>query len=239
MFKGLLTMAAVGLIAIASAGAVTLDEIIAHNIEARGGRDMISKITTMKITGSMETMGGEMSFTQYLKENTKLRMEMMVQGMEMIQAYDGINGWSKNPMSGGEAQRSSEAELKQARGQANMWGAFMNPEDMGLKLEYAGAEDIDGMTAYVVNVTEPDGETNKLYIDAITWLEVKMTRKIAMMGQETEMDIFMSNYKDIGGVQFPMQMDFEMDGQEVMSMKRESVEVNVPVSDDLFAFPGK
>ena len=238
MIKGILAMLVVGLTAVASGQAVTLEEIMAHNIEARGGKDLITKVSSMKIVGSMETMGGEMKFTQYLKDNSKLRMEMSVQGMEIIQAFDGIVGWSVNPMSGGEAQRSSEAETKQTRGQANMWGTFVNPEDQGLTLSYVGAEDIDGMTAYVVDITDADGTKSKVYVDAITWLEVKMTRTIAMMGQETEMDIFLSNYKNIGGFQIPMEMTFEMDGQEVMSMKRETVEVNVAIDDQIFAFPG-
>ena len=239
MFKGMLALAAMVLFSATATQAITLDEIIANNLEARGGRDMITKIKTMKVTGTMETMGGNLTFTQCLKDNTKMRMEMSVQGMDIVQAFDGITGWSTNPMTGAGAQRSSKEESNQARGQANIWGEFINPEDQGLTLEYVGAEDIDGMTAYKVQVTDPDGDVHHTFIDAITWLEVKMTRTISMMGQEAEMDIFLSNYKDIGGVQYPMQMDMEMEGQTVMSMKRESVEVNVEVADDLFAFPGE
>ena len=239
MIKGLLSLAAMVLFAATSVQAITLEEIIANNLEARGGRDMITKIKTMKVTGSMETMGGELTFTQYLKDNTKLRMEMSVQGMDIVQAYDGITGWSSNPMTGAGPQRSSEAEMNQARGQANIWGEFINPEDQGLTLEYVGAEDIDGMTAYKIKVTDAQGESHHTYVDAITWLEVKLTRTISMMGQEAEVDIFLSNYKDIGGVQYPMQMDMEMDGQQVMSMKRQDVQVNVEMADDLFAFPSE
>lgn len=239
MLKGFLMLAAVVLFAATSLHAITLDEIIAKNLEARGGKEMITKIKTMKVTGTMSTMGGDLAFTQYLKDNSKLRMEMSIQGMEIVQAFDGITGWSINPMTGGGAQRSGEAEVNQARGQANIWGEFVNPEDQGVALEYVGAEDIDGMTAYKIKVTDPEGDSHFTYIDAITWLEVKMVRTVSMMGQEADMDIFFSNYKDIGGVQYPMQMDMEMDGQQVMSMKRESVEVNIEVADDLFAFPGE
>lgn len=238
MFRLLCTLALAAVFTATAAQAITLEEIMTNNLQARGGKDMIMKIKTMKITGTMETMGGEMTFTQYMKDNVKMRMDMSVQGMEIVQAFDGVAGWSKNPMAGGAAQRSSEAESKQARAQANMWGIFVNPEDQGYKLAYVGTEDLDGMTVYKVAVTDPEGETSNVYIDAITWLEVKMTRKFTMMGQEAEMDIFLSNYKDIGGVQFPMQMDMEMDGQEVMSMKRENVDVNTGITDDVFAFPG-
>jgi hypothetical protein len=87
-------------------------------------------------------------------------------------------------------------------------------------------------------VTNVNKESHLVYIDAITWLEVKRTITMAMMGQEAEMEMYLSNYKDIGGVQYPMQMDMEMDGQSVMSMKRESVEVNIDIPDSLFAYPG-
>lgn len=228
----------VALLATATSSAITLDEILANHIAARGGRETITKIRSMKVVGTMETMGGELTFTQYFKNNTKMRMDMSVQGMEIVQAYDGVQAWGTNPMSGGSPQLGGEAEANQAASQANIWGELIDPADQGLTLTYVGAEDIDGMTAHVIKVTNVNNESHMVYIDAITWLEVKRTMTMSMMGQEAEMDMYLSNYKDIGGVQYPMQMDMEMDGQSVMSMKRESVEVNIDIPDALFAYPG-
>lgn len=228
----------VALVVAVPSRAITLEEILANHIAARGGRETITKIRSMKVVGTMETMGGELSFTQYFKNNTKMRMDMSVQGMEIVQAYDGVQAWGTNPMSGGSPQLGGEAETNQAASQANIWGELIDPTDQGLTLEYAGAEDIDGMTAHVIKVTNVNKESHLVYIDAITWLEVKRTITMAMMGQEAEMEMYLSNYKDIGGVQYPMQMDMEMDGQSVMSMKRESVEVNIDIPDSLFAYPG-
>jgi hypothetical protein len=228
----------VALVVAVPSRAITLEEILANHIAARGGRETITKIRSMKVVGTMETMGGELSFTQYFKNNTKMRMDMSVQGMEIVQAYDGVQAWGTNPMSGGSPQLGGEAEANQAASQANIWGELIDPTDQGLTLEYAGAEDIDGMTAHVIKVTNVNKESHLVYIDAITWLEVKRTITMAMMGQEAEMEMYLSNYKDIGGVQYPMQMDMEMDGQSVMSMKRESVEVNIDIPDSLFAYPG-
>ena len=228
----------VALVVAVPSRAITLEEILANHIAARGGRETITKIRSMKVVGTMETMGGELSFTQYFKNNTKMRMDMSVQGMEIVQAYDGVQAWGTNPMSGGSPQLGGEAEANQAASQANIWGELIDPTDQGLTLEYAGAEDIDGMTSHVIKVTNVNKESHLVYIDAITWLEVKRTITMAMMGQEAEMEMYLSNYKDIGGVQYPMQMDMEMDGQSVMSMKRESVEVNIDIPDSLFAYPG-
>ncbi|MFZ9869960.1 MAG: hypothetical protein ACO3I4_05065 [Candidatus Kapaibacteriota bacterium] len=228
----------VALVVAVPSRAITLEEILANHIAARGGRETITKIRSMKVVGTMETMGGELSFTQYFKNNTKMRMDMSVQGMEIVQAYDGVQAWGTNPMSGGSPQLGGEAEANQAASQANIWGELIDPTDQGLTLEYVGAEDIDGMTAHLIKVTNVNKESHLVYIDAITWLEVKRTITMAMMGQEAEMEMYLSNYKDIGGVQYPMQMDMEMDGQSVMSMKRESVEVNIDIPDSLFAYPG-
>jgi len=228
----------VALVVAVPSRAITLEEILANHIAARGGRETITKIRSMKVVGTMETMGGELSFTQYYKNNTKMRMDMSVQGMEIVQAYDGVQAWGTNPMSGGSPQLGGEAEANQAASQANIWGELIDPTDQGLTLEYVGAEDIDGMTAHLIKVTNVNKESHLVYIDAITWLEVKRTITMAMMGQEAEMEMYLSNYKDIGGVQYPMQMDMEMDGQSVMSMKRESVEVNIDIPDSLFAYPG-
>lgn len=237
--KHCLMILALIVVSAGSASAITLDEIIAKNIEARGGMKTLKAISSMKVVGTMETMGGELKFTQYFKNNVKMRMEMSVQGMDIVQAYDGVQAWGTNPMSGGAPQPGGEAEAKQAASQANILGELIESADQGLTLEYVGAEDLDGMTVHVIKVTDINKESHKVYIDAITWLEVKRTMNMSMMGQEAEVDMYLSNYKDIGGVQFPMQMDIEMDGQSVMSMKRESVEVNIDIPDSLFAYPGK
>lgn len=123
--------------------------------------------------------------------------------------------------------------------QADLDGVLVNSKEKGYKLELVGSEDIDGSTAYKIKVTDKDNEVSHLFIDATTWLEIMWSKNISMMGQEADVEIMMSNYQDVGGVQMPMLMEIRSEGQTVMSMTYSNPKVNVPLSDDRFAFPGE
>ena len=154
MIKSILAMLAFAVVASVSAQAITLEEIIANNIEARGGYDKLKALKSLKVTGTMQTMGGEMEFTSYFKDNSKMRMNMNVQGQEIVQAFDGFVAWSVNPfMGGGQATKLPKDQNDRFAAQSDIAGEFVDHEDKGLKLEFEGAVDIDGMTAYKVNIT--------------------------------------------------------------------------------------
>ena len=59
----------------------TVDEIIANNIEAKGGRDKIDSVASLKIAGRVSMGGGmEAPFTLEIKRPNKMRMEFTFQG---------------------------------------------------------------------------------------------------------------------------------------------------------------
>lgn len=239
MIRTMIATIALAVVATVSMQAITLEEIVTNNIEARGGLTNLQALKTLQVAGTMQTMGGEMAFTMYFKDNSKMRMNMSVQGQEIVQAFDGIIGWSINPMMGTtDAQKLPKEQATRFANQADLEGEFVNYEDKGLTLEYVGAEDIDGMTAYKVQVTSPDGESHITYVDAITWFVIRTDREQEMMGQQMMMEILWSNFKDVGGVQLPMQMNIVADGNEFMSMTWTTADVNIDIEDSVFAFPG-
>ncbi len=72
----------------------TADELIAKNIQAKGGMDKIKAIKTVRMTGKLDAAGG---FTGLIgQENMRpslVRETFTLQGMTQVQAYDGSLGW--------------------------------------------------------------------------------------------------------------------------------------------------
>ncbi|HCN06160.1 MAG TPA: hypothetical protein DIS79_11130, partial [Bacteroidetes bacterium] len=220
--------------------AITLDEIVAKNIEARGGEAAFKKIQTLKanVAMSMAQAGMEMSMAITMKRPQKVRVEIEVMGAKIIQAYDGKSGWSINPMTGSDKpQQMSEEELKDVRENANMDGDFVDYKAKGTKLEYLGTSDVDGTTAYKIKVTKKDGTTKMVYVDAISFLEIKEERSTNMGGQAFDAEFVYGDYRTVDGIQFPMLMETRVQGQTVMSMTWSNVETNTKVEDTLFAMP--
>src|SRR5215207_5327167 len=73
----------------------TADEIIAKNLEAKGGLDKLKAVQSMRITGKMMVGPGmEAPMIIEMARPHSVRMEFTIQGMTGIQAYDGKGGWS-------------------------------------------------------------------------------------------------------------------------------------------------
>src|SRR5437667_3089150 len=88
----------------------TADELIAKNIQAKGGMDKIKAIKTVRMTGKLDGAGG---FTGLVgQENMRpnvVRETFTVQGMTQVQAYDGSLGWRIRPF-GGRKDRQDVGE---------------------------------------------------------------------------------------------------------------------------------
>jgi len=74
--------------------AQSVDEIIAKNVQARGGAEKLKSVQTIKSTATM-SMGPGMEAPGVLiqKRPALARLEFTVQGLTAVQAFDGKNAW--------------------------------------------------------------------------------------------------------------------------------------------------
>ncbi len=87
--------------ACASAHAMTVDELIAKNLAARGGLEKIHAIKTLKSEGKLRFGGQfELAFVQYQKAPDSSRSEASLQGLTAVQAWDGKDAWQISPFQG-------------------------------------------------------------------------------------------------------------------------------------------
>lgn len=222
--------------------AITLDEIIAKNIEAKGGMTAMKALQSMRSTGTMtmSMMGGmEMKIKQMIKRSNLMRAETEVQGMNVVIGYDGKKAWMVNPMMGAEPQIMDEAQSAEYAMQADIDGELVDWKAKGHTAEYVGTGDVDGSTAYKVKLTTKSGEVRMYYIDAVTFLDLKVESKTEQMGQQMDVEVVMSNYQEVAGLQMPHQIDTRSGGQTMMSLTIEKIEPNVQLDDALFALPKK
>jgi outer membrane lipoprotein-sorting protein len=232
-----LMLVAAMFMAVITAQAITLDEIIAKNLEARGGKDKITSLQQYRADITMRGMGAEMKMTQYYKKPKMTRMEIEFQGMKMVMATKDTMGWSLNPMQGPKAELMSAEQVKSMRRQNDFEGEFINTKEKGIKLEYVGTADVDGSTAYKVKVTHDDESVEVAYFDAISFLEMKREMKMNMMGQDLEVEMVYSNYQEVDGIQVPFTIDVMSQGQAVQSLNFTLIDTKAKVDDSLFAMP--
>ena len=229
-----------GLVGAAAASAQTADELIEKNMQASGGKDKVEAVKAVRMTGKMVAMQGmEIPLTIEFKDPDKLRSEATLQGMTMVQAFDGKGGWKIEPFMGKkDAEPMSEDEIKQAREQLDAMAPLSKYKEKGHTLEYVGKEELEGTPVYKLKLTRKSGDVAHIYLDAESYLMVKMAGKTKVQDQELESESTMGDYKAVDGILYPHSVETQlkgMPGKMVMSFSK--IEVNPAIEDSRFAMP--
>ncbi len=236
--RTLLTIAAAMMMAV-MVQAQTVDEIIAKNLEAKGGLENIKAVKSMKLTGKMSMGQMEAPFVVTMKRPSMFRVDFTIQGMTGTQAYDGETAWSLMPFMGKtDPEKMNEEQTEDFKQQADFDGPLMNWKEKGNKVELAGEDEVEGTPVYKLKVTLPNGDETFLYLDKDSYLEIQSTAKREMQGQEMEFVTTMGDYKEVEGLVMPMSIASGAKGspqQNVMSI--ENVEVNPQIEDSSFHMP--
>jgi photosystem II stability/assembly factor-like uncharacterized protein len=235
--------AALILLLAASARAITIDEIVAKNVQARGGLAKIQAIHSLRLTGKAVFEFGdnsiEAAFAQVQKRPGMIRTESTLQGLTAVDAYDAAEGWSLQPFQGRrDAEKASADEARSLAQEADIEGPIVGWREKGHRLEYLGTEDVDGTPAYKVRVTLKDGDTKYVYLDPDYFLEIRVETVAHVRGTERIREADLGSYQQVAGVWMPFSIDAGQKGQpKGAHFSIERAEANVEVDDAIFHFP--
>jgi hypothetical protein len=224
------------------AAAQTVDEIVAKNIQARGGLEKLKAVKSAKMTGRMTIgPGAEAPVVMVMKRPNQLRLDVTVQGMTLTQAYDGKQGWSINPFEGAKnAEPMSPEELKIAEEQSDIDGPLVDWKAKGHKVELVGKEKVEGTDSYKLKLTLKNGNIRHIYLDADSYLDIKGEEKRTVRGTERETEQTIGDYKEVGGLMLPHSFESSAKGRpEKQKITIEKIELDVPIEESRFAMPAK
>ena len=215
--------------------AVTADELVAKNLQARGGADKLRAITSMHTLGKMRLGGGLEAKTETFarapdtQAPNMFRQELSLQGLTAVQAWDGQQGWAINPFQGRrDPQKLSGDDTKDLAQASDIAGPLLDAQKKGERIEYLGTEDIDGTDAHKLRVTYKNGDSRVIYLDPDQFLEIRVVDHRTIRGQEQVQTTDLGEYEKVDGVYFPFEQ-----GQNHI----ESAELNKPVDAAMFPFP--
>jgi outer membrane lipoprotein-sorting protein len=233
-----------GIVAVAvlasAAWAETADEIIAKNIQARGGADKMSRVQTLKATATM-AMGPGMEAPVVLiqKKGNLARLEFTIQGLTGVQAYDGKTAWQVLPFIGKkDAEVMAADEAKDIQEMAEIGGPLFEYKNKGHQVELLGKDKVEGADAYKLKLTLKNGDVETVYIDADSFLEIKKETKRTIRGTEQDIEESVGNYKEVDGIFFPFVMESGVKGsQQKEKLTITRIELNIPADDSIFKMP--
>jgi outer membrane lipoprotein-sorting protein len=236
--KLLVLMSGVALLAL-GAGAQTVDEVIAKNIAAHGGLEKMKAVESLRMAGRMTFGAMEASAVMEVKRPASMRMEITLQGMTIVQAYDGKTGWQIVPFTGKlDPEPMSPDELKDAEENADMDGPLVDYKAKGHQVELLGKESVEGTPCYKLKVTRKNGNVTFFYLDVDTGLEIRSVSKRMIRGTETELDTSYGDYKEVGGLMLPHTVDQGAVGRpERQKIIIDKIEINPTIDNSRFAMP--
>jgi hypothetical protein len=240
MLRRLIGAAAMVAVAAAPTFAQSADDIIAKSFAAMGGVDKLKAVSSVRMTGKLLVGPGmEAPIVIETKRPRFMRVDISIQGMTMVQAFDGTTGWLLNPMSGRSTAEALPGDMtKMVEEQADMDGALMDYKAKGHTAELVGRETAGGTECFKIKLTENDGDITWYYFDTVTFLGVKQNATRVMRGAEVETETMIGGWKDVGGVMYPHSIDAGQKGSRQRQLVTiEKIEVNVPIDDERFRMP--
>jgi hypothetical protein len=192
-----------------SASAQTADELVAKNLAARGGAQALGALKSVAFDGKLIFPGGfELTYREVRTGAGNLRWDATIQGLTLVQAWDGKGAWRINPFEGRkDAEAMSGDEARAMADAASIPGQLLAARAAGASVAYLGTEELDGTLCHKLKVTQADGDEFVYLIDPDSNLEVKVTetRRIRGTLQVTENEL--GDYEAVGGVMFPMAIE--------------------------------
>lgn len=224
---------------VVAAQSPTADELVAKNIDAKGGEAKWKSLSSVKLTGTMSAQGKEVPIVIYSKRPNLMRNEMTFGATSVAQAFDGTTAWAINPMTGAP-QELPAAPAEAMKSSADFEGALLDYKSKGHTVELVGLEKSDGTDVYHLKLTLKSGIVQDYYLDAKTGLETKMTQLADVgTGAKQTLATEMGDYREVEGVTVPHLVRQLLDGKLVGEMRIQKVEFNSITDDSIFKMPAK
>ncbi len=223
---------------------LTAEQVVDKNVAARGGVEAWRKIETMVWMGHLESVRAQVPrpFTMEQKRPNKSRFEITTMSEKTLRTFDGTRGWKVKPARNGRGtpEPYTPQEVTFAFRAQGIDGPLIDYQAKRNTVALEGIEEVAGSKAYRLKVELASGETDHVWVDASTFLEVRYDRpSYGPAGTPQTVSFFYRDYKAVEGLQLPMVIETAHAADAPPDkMVIDRVLLNPPVDDRAFAQPG-
>lgn len=241
-------------------------QIVGNNIAARGGLERWRAVEALEMKGKLEAGGNkraaiavpgagkigqqvqekrlteqaQLPFVMELSRGRKKRLEIQFNGQTAIQVYDGTQGWKVRPfLNRHEVEKFTAEELKAASHDSDLDGYLIDYAAKGSQVELVGVEQVEGRSSYNLKVTDKSGYAHHVWVDALTFLEVKIEGEPRRLdGKYHPVAVFLRDYRPVNGLMMPYLMETTVEGvKDTEKIQIEEIVSNPKLDNAQFAMP--
>jgi hypothetical protein len=181
----------------------------------------------------------QLPFVMELKRPLMSRVEVKFQGDTAVQVFNGSEGWKLRPYLGRKEWEAFTAEeAKIAADQQQLDGPLIDYAQKGSKVALEGVDRVEGRDAYKLKVTLKNGDVRRVWVDAESFLDVKIDGTRRIDGKQRPMYTIARDFRTVEGLKIPYELETSV--ETVKNSERilvERVVVNPPLEDALFNKP--
>lgn len=219
-----------------------VDEIVASNLAARGGKEQIQALRSIRETGTVTASDGRVArVVREIKRPGLFRLEFSSQGTTSVFAHDGETGWQVAPLQGQFEPQTVEADIDATAGadQRDIEGPLVGWREKGRTVELVGHEMLPGGEAFKLEVTLKDGAVRYDYVDVASRQIVRSDLARKIRRHSVWLENTFSDFREVDGLIFPFLVETHIaDRPEVLTITIDTIELNPDLEDSVFRFPG-
>ncbi len=223
----------------ATINAQSVDDVLAKYYKAIGGVEKWKELKSMRQEGQGEQMGFQFPVKLISARPNLSKLSIEVQGMEIIEAFDGEVAWGQMPFDPSKAKPTAKSkEETEEAAKEQFEDELIDWANKGHKIALQGSEEIDGVKAIKLHLIRKDGDEKFYFLDPETHLPL-VVRAFAKAGpmKGKAIDTYMSDYKDVKGLMMAHSIEQKVDGQTAFAIKMDKIELNVSLSKEDFSIP--
>ena len=212
---------------------VTAKSVIETYIAALGGREKLSAVNDMISRYDAEITGAPMSIQATIarKRPDMYMMEMTAEGMGTVmkQVYDG----EKGRVSGMQGEQELEGEQLDDMKNSAQFYPELDYLGESYELEISGMAKVNEEQAYVVQITNSEGDLTTEYYAVESGLKLREeSTEETPQGPMTSSSTY-SDYREVNGIMVPYTIEAKTGPQNV-KLSASEVKVNSGIDDSMF-----
>lgn len=216
-----------------------VDELLARYVEAMGGAKAINAVMSGVMKGTLDVAGLSRggSFEIYVQAPNKVMTMMDAYPFGKIKVgYNGRSGWSQTLKEGVRPVKSA-AQLASLRRHGDIYGVVRMKSNFA-KVTLAGTSHIGYREVYVLDLQPAVGAAERLYLDAKTYLPVRMNTVRNLGAIPVPVEIYYDDWKAVEGIQYPFSVSQRFE-KLTLTFTVKEIRHNEALDASLFEAPAK
>lgn len=200
-----------------------------------GGAEAYAKVKSATMTGTVEIVGRNIAGSvSVYQQGDKTYTAIELPGIGKVEeGFDGTTAWETNALQGPRIKDGEEKAATVRASRLNLMGSW---REYYKNARTIGEEDVEGKPAWKVELTPKEGKPEVFFFDKNSGLLVRMTQTVSSAMGEIPVDVSLTDYRNVRGIQTPFSM-IQKAMSQVMAMHFEKVEWNPDLPANRFDPP--